>query len=86
MPPACYGKSTLRRPALSLAQDPASPDPEPTPAPMLNDFFQEFMRTCIKRVRDQVPAALAAPAAEVRDNTNRPFKPRNPDLYYGYLQ
>ncbi len=46
------------------------------------------MRTCIERVRDQAPAAqvaTAAPAAEARDNTNRPLKPRNPDLYYGHL-
>ncbi len=49
------------------------------------------MRTCIKKVRDQAPAAptaLAAPAApatEARDDTNRPLKPQNPDLYYGNL-
>ncbi len=50
-----------------------------------NDFFQEFMRTCIERVRDQAPAAPVAPAAEARDDTNRPLKPQNPDLYYGNL-
>ncbi len=37
--------------------------------------------------RIQVSAALAAPAPDIeaRDNTNRPLKPRNPDLYYGNL-
>ncbi len=49
------------------------------------------MQTCIERVQDQAPAALAAlavpaaPVAEVRDNTDKPLKSRNPDLYYGYL-
>ncbi len=45
------------------------------------------MRTCIERVRAQAPAALVAPAPDVgaRDDTNRPLKPRNPDLYYGNL-
>ncbi len=46
------------------------------------------MRTCIKKVRDQAqvaPAALAAPAVEARDNTDRSIKPQNPDLYYGNL-
>ncbi len=37
------------------------------------------MRTCIKKIRDQAPAA---PAAKARDDTDRPFKPQNPDLYY----
>ncbi len=50
-----------------------------------NDFFQEFMRTCIKKVRDQALAAPVAPAAEARDDTDRPLKPRNPDLYYNHL-
>ncbi len=46
------------------------------------------MRTYIKRVQDQALAAPATPAAEARDDTNRPLKPRNPDLYYGnsYLE
>ncbi len=46
------------------------------------------MRTCIEKIRDQAPAApmaLAAPALEARDNTNRPFKPQNPNLYYDNL-
>ncbi len=46
------------------------------------------MQTCIEKVRDQVPAApaaLAAPAVEARDNTNKPLNPQNPDLYYGNL-
>ncbi len=36
--------------------------------------------------RTQAPAAPAVPAAqpaEARDDTDRLFKPRNPDLYYG---
>ncbi len=43
------------------------------------------MRTCIKSVRDQALVTLAAPAAEAKDDTNRFFKPRNLDLYYGHL-
>ncbi len=43
------------------------------------------MRTYIEMVWDQVLVALAAPAAEARDDTNRPLKPWNPDLYYGNL-
>ncbi len=39
----------------------------------------------MESVRDQIPAAQAAPAAEARDDTNRPLKPQNPDLYYGNL-
>ncbi len=87
MLPACRGRPALRRPA----QDPASPGPEPALAPVPapnNDLFQEFMWTCIERVRNQVPAApaaLAAPAAEARDDTDRSLKPQNPDLYYGHL-
>ncbi len=42
------------------------------------------MRTCIERVQAQAPAALAASAPDVRarDDTDRPLKPRNLDLYY----
>ncbi len=43
------------------------------------------MRTYIKRVKNQAPTALAAQATEAKDNTDRPFKLRNPDLYYGHL-
>ncbi len=43
------------------------------------------MRTCIEKIRDQAPAAPATLAAEVKDNTDRPLKPRNPDLYYSNL-
>ncbi len=45
------------------------------------------MQTCIERVRAQAPVAPAAPAPdeEARDNTDRPLKPRSPDLYYGNL-
>ncbi len=86
MPPVRRGRPALGPPA-------PSPVPAPAPAPVAppNDLFQEFMRTCIERVRDQAPAgpaapaappAPAAPAAEARDDTDRPLKPRNPDLYY----
>ncbi len=87
MPPTCGERPALRRPA----QGPASPSPEPAPVPAPapnNDLFQKFIRMYIKRVRDQAPTAPAAPAtlaAEARDNTNRPLKPRNPDLYYDNL-
>ncbi len=84
MPPARQVRSVMRR----HAPGPASPGPEPasTPAPTPNnDLFQEFMRTCIEKVRDQAPAAPVVPVAEARDNTDRPLKPRNPDLYYGHL-
>lgn len=47
-----------------------------------NNFLQEFMRTCIEKVRDQAPAALLAKA---RDDFDRFFQPQNPNLYYGYL-
>ncbi len=86
MPPADRGRPALRRPAQGSAFPSPEPAPVPAPAPN-NDLFQEFMRTCIKRVRDQAPAApaaQAAPAAEARDDTDRPLKPRNPDLYYGH--
>ncbi len=69
-------------------QGPVSPGPEPAPTPAPapnNDLFQEFIRTCIERVKDQAPAALAAPATTARDNTDRLFKPQNPDIYYGNL-
>ncbi len=78
MPPVRRGRPAIRAPS-------PGPEPAPTPAPTPNnDIFQEFMRTCIERVRDQAPAAPAAPVVEARDNTDRPLKPRNPDLYYGY--
>ncbi len=78
MPPARRQRSAIRRLALGPV---AASAPAPVAPP--NDLFQEFMRTCIERVRDQAPVAQAAPAAEARDDTDRPLKPRNPDLYYG---
>ncbi len=87
MPPAHRGRPAIRRLALSSEVLALSPVPAPALAPLAppNDLFQEFMRTCIEKVRDQAPTALAAPAAEARDDTDRPLKSRNPDLYYGYL-
>ncbi len=83
MPPAHRGSPALRRPT------PAFEAPAPAPAAIPNnDLFQEFIWTCIERVRNQAPVALAASAAptlEVRDDADRPLKPRNPDLYYGHL-
>ncbi len=43
------------------------------------------MRTYIKKIREQALAAEAAPVAEARNDTDRPLKPRNLDLYYGHL-
>ncbi len=34
--------------------------------------------------RTQTPTAPAAPAAKSRNDTDRPRKPQNPDLYYGH--
>ncbi len=88
MPPARRGRLAIGRPALGSEAPAPGPVPAPAPAPAPvpnNDLFQEFMRTCIERVRDQAPAAPAAPAAETKDKTDRLLKPRNPDLYYGNL-
>ena len=82
------------RPALRCAAlNPAFPGPKPSlspePAPAFtfmvlpnNNLFQEFMRTFIKRV--PAPAASAT-LVEARDNSNRLFKPWNPNLYYNNL-
>ncbi len=84
MPLARHGRPALRRSAQGLAS--SGPEPASAPIPILNnDLFQEFIWSCIKRVRNQAPATPAVPAAEARDNTDRPLKPRNPDLYYGHL-
>ncbi len=88
MPPACRGRPAIRRPALGPEAPAPGPALAPAPAPTPNnDLFQEFIRTCIEKVRAQAPAALTAPAPDVkaRDGTDRPLKPRNPDLYYGNL-
>ncbi len=70
MPPARRGRPALRRPTFSPAQDSITLGPEPTPTPTLNDFFQEFMKICIKKVQDQAPAASVAPAAEAKATTS----------------
>ncbi len=86
MPPTYHTRLTLRRPAPSFAQCPASPDLKSASTLMPNnDFFQEFMWSCIERVRDQTLAALVAPATKAKDNTNRSLKPWNLDLYYSHL-
>ncbi len=88
MPPARRGRPAIRHPALG--PEASAPSLAPVPAPMAppNVLFQEFIQTCIERVRDQAPAtqaAAAAPAPDIkaRDNTDRPLKSWNPDLYYG---
>ncbi len=74
MPPVRRGKPAIRSSILGPAS--LSPEPAPTPTPVPNNnLFQEFMRTCIKRVRDQAPAALAAPAAEAKDDSDKLLKP-----------
>ncbi len=51
MPPARRGRPALRRLAQGLALPGLELAPASAPAPN-NDLFQEFMRTCIERVRD----------------------------------
>ncbi len=90
MPPARRRRPAIRRPTLGPKAPALGPVPVSAFAPALapnNDLFQEFMWICIERVRAQAPAALAAPAPDVeaRDETNRPLKLWNPDLYYGNL-
>ncbi len=81
--PARQGRPAIRRPALGSEAPARGPASAPTPMAPPNDLFQEFMRTYIEKVQDQAPAAPAALIAEAGDDTDRPLKPRNPDLYYG---
>lgn len=86
MPPARRERSIFRCPIISPASDPLPPSLEPTFALVAlpnNNLFQEFMRTCIKRVRDQVPVTLSAKAR--KEALDRSLKPQNLDLYYGQL-
>ncbi len=41
------------------------------------------MRTFIEKTQAPTAPAAPAPDAEARDDTDRPLKPHNPDLYYG---
>ncbi len=82
MPPARRRRPAIRRPAPSPVPGPARAS-VPAPVAPPNDFFQEFMRTFIEKT--QATAALAASATKARNNTDRPLKPQNPDLYYGHL-
>ncbi len=91
MPPIYQGRPAIRHPALRL-EAPAlglvyAPAPTPTPTPNI-DLFQEFMRTYIEKVRAQAPMVPAAPAPDVkaRDDTDRPLKSWNSNLYYGNLR
>ncbi len=68
-------------PAPAPAPEPAlSQGHTPAPAPPSADEpFRQFMRTCIEKVRDQVPGP-----AELREEaSDMPLMARNPDLYYG---
>ncbi len=78
MPPVYHGRPAIRAPTPGL-----KPAPTPASAPN-NDLLQEFMQACIKKIRDQASVAPAALATEARDDTDRPFKTRNLDLYYGH--
>ncbi len=86
MPSVRQRKPAIRRPALGPEAPVLGPVPTPAPAPMAppNDLFQEFIQTSLKRIQDQAPAVPAALVAEAKDNTDRPLKPWNPDLYYGH--
>ncbi len=59
----------------TLEPTPQASDPAPASA-ATNVLFQQLIETCIEQARDQVPA-------RPRDESDRPLKPRNPDLYYG---
>ncbi len=45
------------------------------------------MQTGIEMIKTEATAAPATPASDIetRDNTDKPLKPQNPDLYYGNL-
>ncbi len=75
MPPVCRRRPAIRAPT-------PGPIPVPTPVALPNDLFKEFMQIFMEKT--QAPAVPTAPApdVEVRDNTDRPQKSRNPDLYY----
>ena len=78
-----HGRLAIRHPILDPTPNstPLGPKPASAPASTLNNNpFQEFMRTCMENVRDQ------ALNFEVREDAlDRPFKPQNPNLYYGHL-
>ncbi len=81
MSPIRHRRPALRRSALTPTQRPTSLGSESALVPVPNnDLFQEFMRTSIEKVRGQTLAALATPATEARDDTDRLLKPRNLDL------
>ncbi len=83
---ARHERSFLKCPVPSPAQGSASSSPESAPAFVpKNNFFQEFIRTCIKKVRDQALAAPAAPVAKARDNTDNLLKSKNLNLYHNNL-
>ncbi len=81
---------SLRPPDLGLEASAPGHVPAPTlfPIPVAslnNHFFQEFMRTFMKKT--QAPAALASPAPDIkaRDDTDRSLKAKKLELYYGNL-
>ena len=83
MPLVRRGKPAIRPSAPSLKVRTLGFTSASTPiAPSNNNLFQEFIKIFIKKI--QAPAAPAT-LVEVRNNADRPFKPRNSDLYYSHL-
>ncbi len=78
MPPVHRKRPAIRAPTLSPAL-------APTPMAPPNDLFQEFMQTFIEKTQASIASVAPAPNIEARDNTDRPLKPRNPNLNYGNL-
>ena len=80
------GRSTILcpkfNPAPSLDKPASSFKPALAPT-LINNLFQEFMRTCIKKIQDQASMTPNVKAKE--DALDRLLKSRNPNLYYGNL-
>ncbi len=50
-----------------------------------NDLFQEFIWTFMERTQAPAAPTASAPDVEARNDTDRPLKSRNRNLYYGNL-
>lgn len=85
IPPVYCGRSTIRRFAPGPEIAPASVPAFAPMAPKNIDFFQEFMRIFIEKAQAPSPLVAPTPDVEVKDNTDRSLKLRNPHLYYGNL-
>ena len=84
MPPIRCRRPAFRRLALSAALlgPKLSLGPESASAvPPNNNFFLEFMQTCINTFWSQAPVA----SAEARNATNRLYKSWNPNLFHSNL-